>query len=115
MVETNSDSDVVDAIRLNDYYAAISNDEGYPRDNLTAHDSSCLLSAIEVFNILDRLRPTAMGLMQFGRGFYEWGVMASVIQSSSLGPASYIVNAVDLRSRYRLLTMPSSSLLMILT
>ena len=49
---------------LNDHYAAISKDHGYfeLRGKLTAHDSSCLLSEMKVFNILDRLRPTAMGL-----------------------------------------------------
>lgn len=49
---------------FNDHYAAISSDNDYqaPKLKLTASDGLCLITEMDVFRMLDTLRPTATGL-----------------------------------------------------
>ena len=60
----DSDVDGITAQVLNDYYAAISTDRSYQEPALksTALDRNCCVTEIEVFHMLDHLRPTATGL-----------------------------------------------------
>ena len=60
---------------LNDYYAAISTDRSYQEPALksTALDRICCVTEIEVFYILDHLRPTATGLAGVPAWFLRLG------------------------------------------
>jgi len=58
------DVDGITAHELNDHYAAISEDRDYQESvlKLTAPDQHRYITEIEVFHMLDHLRPTATGL-----------------------------------------------------
>jgi len=64
----------IDAHKLNNHYAVISTDSNYTelRVKLTVHDSADLVTEMETFNMLDHLKTSAAGWMQFRRGTCDW-------------------------------------------
>ena len=74
----NRDGDHVDGLTaqaFNAHYAAISTDSGYraPRLKLTVSDELCNITEMDVFRMLDTLRPTATGLDQIPAWFLRLG------------------------------------------
>ena len=68
--------DGLTAQAFNAHYAAISTDNDYraPRLKLTApDDNQCLISEMDVFRMLDTLRPTATGIDQVPAWFLRLG------------------------------------------
>jgi len=81
---SNSNAAVVgiNAQTLNDHYADISTDHNYTEP--TAHDSSCLISELEVFRKLHSLRPTATGLDTIPAWFLRVGEPAFAVPLARL-------------------------------
>ena len=74
----NRTDDQVDGLTaqiFNDHYAAISTDTDYsaPTRKLTAPDDCCYIIEMDVFQMLDTLRPTATGLDQIPAWFLRLG------------------------------------------
>ena len=70
---------------MNTHHAAISTDNDYraPRLKLTAAEDSCLITEMDVFRMLDTLRPTATGLDQIPAWFLRLGTpLASLFHQS---------------------------------
>jgi len=67
--------DGLTAETFNTHYAAISTDNNYraPRLKLTAPDNLCLVTEMDVFQMLDTLHPTATGLDQLPAWFLRLG------------------------------------------
>ena len=76
----NHDLDVtgIDANKLNDHYSAISKDHCYeaPYAKLSLQDRCCLISEMDVFYMLDPLKPTATGLDAIPALFLQMGAPA---------------------------------------
>jgi len=72
---TGEQVDGLTAQIMNTHYAAISTDNDYraPRLKLTAAEDSCLITEMDVFRMLDTLRPTATGLDQIPAWFLRLG------------------------------------------
>jgi len=65
----------ISIVSMNTHYAAISTDNDYraSRLKLTAAEDSCLIMEMDVFRMLDTLRPTATGLDQIPAWFLRLG------------------------------------------
>ena len=79
--DSNSNYAVVgiSALTLNDHYAAISTNHSYTEPtakSTAAHNSSCLISELDVFRKLDSLEPTATGLYAIPAWFLRVGAPA---------------------------------------
>ena len=72
-----SQNSTLTADRLNDYYAAVSNDAGYAEPKVKSTASCCPVTTqityLRLFHILDKLRPTAMGLDNIPAWFLRIG------------------------------------------
>ena len=104
----NSNSDVagVDASILNNHYAAISKDHCYtePRSKLSVLDSHSLISEMDVFYMLDRLKPTVMGLDAVPAWFLQLGAPAFAAPLATLLNQSFSTSVVPRQWKYAAIT-----------
>ena len=104
----NRDLDVtgINASILNNHYAAISKDHCYtePRTKLSVQDSHSLISEMDVFYMLDRLKPTAMGLDVVPAWFHQMGAPAFAAHLAILLNQSMSANVVPQQWKYAAIT-----------
>jgi len=81
---------------LNNYYAAISTDSYYQpsKSKLTCHINNHCINEMQVFHILDHLRPTATGLDRLPAWFLRLGAPAFAAPIAQLFNQSFIRSTV---------------------
>jgi len=104
----NRDLDVagIDASILNNHYAAICKDHCYTesRTKLSVQDSHSLISEMDVFYMLNRLKPTAMGLDAVPAWFLQMGAPAFAAPLAILLNQSMSANVVPQQWKYATIT-----------
>ena len=96
----------IDASILNNHCAAISKDHCYtePRTKLSVQDSRSLISEMDVFYMLDRLKPTAMGSDAVPAWFLQMGVPAFAAPLAILLNQFMSANVVPQQWKYATVT-----------